>query len=266
MVLVRAISAFVKRSILLTWDVEEYDAPADFGAPPVPDLGLAQGLEIWGQWLQATSRWKAPGTAFITARLVKAAPDLCQETASRGHEIASHAWSHEKGAELRLRESRERISEASGREVLGFRSPRLRPVSFSDLQAAGYRYDASSNPAMVPGRYWRFSQKRKPHKISGIWEIPASVLPVVRFPLFWASFHLLPLPLYLTACRLLLAWDGLLTLYFHPWELSDLKEKEIPRWIRRRSQQRRLERMQTLIRALGALGEFRTVRDYLGLR
>ena len=255
----------MKRSILLTWDVEEYDAPADFGAAPFPDHGLAQGLEIWRDWLLSTSRWKACGTAFITARLAEAAPGLCQETVSRGHEIASHAWSHDKGAELRLQESRERISEASGQPVLGFRSPRLRPVSLVDVQNAGYRYDASSNPAMVPGRYWRFSQKRKPHQASGIWEIPASVLPLVRFPLFWASFHLLPLPLYLAACRLLLAWDGLLTLYFHPWELSDLKEKEIPRWIRRRSKKQRLERMQTLIRALGELGEFRTVRDYLGL-
>ena len=118
---------------------------------------------------------------------------------------------------------------------------------------------------MVPGRYGRRSQKRKPHQASGIWEVPASVLPLVRFPLFWASFHLLPLPLYLAACRMLLAWDGLLTLYFHPWELSELQEREIPLWIRRRSRKRRLERMETLVRKLGELGEFRTIAGYLDL-
>jgi len=95
--------------------------------------------------------------------------------------------------------------------------------------------------------------------------VPASVLPLVRFPLFWASFHLLPLPVYLAACRLLLAWDGVLILYFHPWELSDLSEKEIPFWIRRRTRQRRAERMDTLIRTLGELGEFRTIAGYLGI-
>ena len=62
-----------------------------------------------------------------------------------------------------------------------------------------------------------------------------------------------------------MAWDGLLTLYFHPWELSELKEKEIPLWIRRRSRKRRVERMEILIRALGNLGEFRTIAGYLGL-
>jgi hypothetical protein len=93
--------------------------------------------------------------------------------------------------------------------------------------------------------------------------VPASVLPLVRFPLFWASFHILPLPLYLAACRLLLAWDGLVTLYFHPWELADLPEKQMPRWIRRRSRQRRIERMEALVRMLGELGEFRTIAGYL---
>jgi len=246
--------------------VEEYDAPADFGAQPLDDSGLSRGGEIWGQWLETSARWKARGTVFVTGRLAEAAPDLLRETRQRGHEIASHAWSHEKNANLELEKSRLRITEVAGADVVGFRSPRLRPVPLQEVQSAGYRYDASSNPAIVPGRYWRLSQKRKPHRESGIWEVPASVLPLVRFPLFWASFHLLPLPLYLTACRLLMAWDGVLTLYFHPWELSELQEKEIPFWIRRRSRARRIERMETLIRSLSEYGEFRTVADHLGVR
>jgi len=255
----------VKRAILLTWDVEEYDAPVDFGARPLADGGLSRGVEIWRQWLEASARWKAPGTVFVTARLAERATDLLRETRGLGHEIASHAWSHEKNADLELEKSRRRLSDLAGAEVAGFRSPRLRPVPLQQVKSAGYRYDASSNPAIVPGRYWRISQKRRPHRESGIWEVPASVLPLIRFPLFWASFHLLPLPLYLTACRMLMAWDGVLTLYFHPWELSELEEKEIPFWVRRRSRRRRMERMEILIRSLSEYGEFRTVRSYLGL-
>ena len=255
----------MKRAILLTWDVEEYDAPADFGAHPSLDGGLCRGAEIWRQWLENSARWKAPGTVFVTARLAEAASDLLSETRQRGHEIASHAWSHEPNADLQLEKSRLRITELAGVEVVGFRSPRLRPVALPEVREAGYHYDASSNPAIVPGRYSRISQKRKPHQAAGIWEVPASVLPLVRFPLFWASFHLLPLPLYLAACRLLMAWDGVLTLYFHPWELSELEEKEIPFWIRRRSRARRIERMEKLIHSLREYGEFRTVRSYLGV-
>ena len=255
----------MKRAILLTWDVEEYDAPADFGAKPLPDGGLSRGVEIWRQWLETSARWMSPGTIFVTARLAEAASDLLGETRQRGHEIASHAWSHQRDSDLQLEKSRHRITELAGTEVVGFRSPRLRPVPLKEVKSAGYRYDASSNPAIVPGRYWRLSQKRKPHEEAGVWEIPASVLPLVRFPLFWASFHLLPLPLYLAVCRNLLAWDGVLTLYFHPWELSELKEKKFPFWIRRRSRARRIERMDTLIRSLSEYGEFRTVRDYLGV-
>lgn len=255
----------MKRSLLLTWDVEEYDAPADFGAQPLADGGLSRGVEIWRQWLETSARWKAPGSVFVTARLAEVAPHLLRETRQRGYEIASHAWSHKKDAELDLEKSRLRITDLAGEEVVGFRSPRLRPVPLQELKSAGYRYDASANPAILPGRYWRFSQKRKPHRESGIWQVPASVLPLVRFPLFWASFHLLPLPLYLVACRLLVAWDGVLTLYFHPWELSELEEREIPFWIRRRSRARRIERMEILIRCLSKYGEFRTVRSYLGV-
>ena len=255
----------MKRTILLTWDVEEYDVAADFGAPPLPDGGLATGMEIWRSWLETSARWNVPGTVFVTARMAEASPSLVNATQALGHEIASHGWTHQRGADLRLLESRALLSQISGREILGFRSPRLRPVPLEEVAAAGYRYDSSSNPAIVPGRYCRWGAKRKPHREGALWEVPASVLPLVRFPLFWASFHILPLPLYLFASRMLLAWDGVLSLYFHPWELSDLPEKEIPFWIRRRSRQRRIERMQTLIRALREFGEFRTVRNYLGL-
>lgn len=251
------------RSILLTWDIEEYDAPEDFGAPRKNDGGLSCGGLIWEEWLGIAEKWNAPATTFVTARLAENFPALLDKTRFSGCEIASHGWTHEKGADLRLKESRDKLGSLAGDPIRGFRSPRLRELPMAQIHEAGYVYDASSNPAFVPGRYCRWGQKRLPHRNGNLWEVPASVLPLIRFPLFWASFHLLPLPLYQAACRIVLATDGLLSLYFHPWELSDLAEPELPQWLRRRSKTQRVERMCKLVSWLGKMGTFRTIADYL---
>ena len=253
------------RSILLTWDIEEYDAPADFGAVPLPDGGLARGLQIWHEWLDLSRSWNVAGTAFCTTRIAVASPDLLRQTAARGHEIASHGWTHSPGSDLQLRASRESLEKISGETIHGFRSPRLRNVAPSEVSGAGYTYDASLNPAWIPGRYNHRGQPRTPHRIGSLWEVPSSVVPIIRFPLFWASFHLLPLPLYLAACRLVLANDNLLSLYFHPWELSDLSEAELPFWLTRRTRAQRVERMRKLCHWLSQQGTFRTIADYLAL-
>jgi hypothetical protein len=254
-------------TILLTWDIEEYDVPADFGAPRLSDGGVAQGGQIWREWLDVTKGWPTPATAFCTARLAKANPELLHETAARDYEIASHGWEHAPGADLRLEASRDLLRNISLQPVCGFRAPRLRPVSLSDLAKAGYRYDASSNPALVPGRYCRIRDRRTAHQVGSLWEVPASTLPLIRLPLFWASFHLLPFPLYQAACRMVLATDGVLSLYFHPWELSELAERQLPFWLRRRSKDERINRMAKLVRWLGTIGTFRTISDYLdGMR
>ena len=255
------------RSILLTWDIEEFDAPEDFGAPRKPDGGLSRGGSIWEDWLKHAQKWKVPATSFVTGRMAEAFPVFLAGTRATAHEVASHGWTHERGADLRLKESREKLASLAGCLIQGFRSPRLRHVSTSDISEAGYEYDASSNPALVPGRYCRWNEKRLPHRRGKLWEVPASVLPLIRFPLFWATFHILPLPLYQAACGMVLATDGLLSLYFHPWELSDLNEPHLPRWLRKRPKAQRVERMDRLIRWLGTVGTFRTISDYLaGMR
>ena len=253
------------RSILLTWDMEEYDAPADFGATPFPDAGLSRGVDIWRDWLALTRSWAVPSTSFCTSLIARAAPELLRETVARGYEIACHGWTHAPSSDLRLRASRESLEKISGETIYGFRSPRLRKVDLSEVDGAGYAYDSSSNPAWVPGRYNHRGQLRTPHRIGSLWEVPSSVVPIIRFPLFWASFHLLPLPLYLAACRLVLAKDNLLSLYFHPWELSDLSEAELPFWLTRRTKVQRVERMRKLCHWLSQHGTFQTIADYLAL-
>ena len=195
-------------SILLTWDVEEYDAPADFGAPPMSDYGLGRGREIWQEWLDHTKEWNFPGTTFCTAQLAQLAPEFLRETAARGHEIASHGWSHRAGEDLQLSASRTLLQGITNQEIYGFRSPRLRKINKSEITHAGFRYDASLNPTWIPGRYDHRREPRRPFQIGPLWEVPAAVVPGIRFPLFWASFHILPLPIYLALCARVLQHDG----------------------------------------------------------
>ena len=252
-------------SILLTWDIEEYDFPHDFGSPPLADHGLARGVEIWQAWLKISEGLGFPGTAFCTGRLAQVAPELLKETARRGHEIASHGWSHRLGDDLQLSESRHCLQEISGQTIFGFRAPRLRKTDKKEITKAGFRYDASLNPTWIPGRYDHRNEPRRPFQIGSLWEVPAAVLPGIRFPLFWASFHILPLPIYLALCSQVLQLDGLLCLYFHPWELSELSEPKLPRWLTRRSQAERISRMGRLCLGLQRFGRFTPVANYLGL-
>ena len=240
-------------SILLTWDVEEYDLPADFGSRPLPDEGVERGCQIWQEWLALSEGWNFPGTTFCTARLAQSCPTLLRETAQRGHEVASHGWCHRTGADLQLSASRTLLQNLSGQQVLGFRSPRLKNMEKVEITQAGFRYDASLNPTWIPGRYDHRREPRRPFQIGPLWEVPAAVLPGIRFPLFWAL------------CAQVLQHDGLLCLYFHPWELSSLSEPNLPRWLTRRPQEERIKRMGKLCLALQRLGRFMTIANYLGL-
>ena len=84
-------------------------------------------------------------------------------------------------------------------------------------------------------------------------EIPASVTPWIRFPLFWLSLHNLPESLYHCLVRRVLSHDGYFVTYFHPWEFYELKahpEFKMPFIIRNNSGQKMVERLDRLIKML----------------
>ena len=80
--------------------------------------------------------------------------------------------------------------------------------------------------------------------------------PILRFPLFWLSFHNLPEWLYFRMCRRTWRHDGCLNLYFHPWEFADLTDPSLrlPGHIRRCTGPAALARLERLIRYLKRAG------------
>ena len=97
-------------------------------------------------------------------------------------------------------------------------------VDEKDVEKAGYYYNSSVNPTFLPGRYNNLKVSRTYFKEGEVLQIPASVSPNFRIPLFWLSFHNFPLSFYKKLSKDVLNKDNYLNVYFHPWEFADIKD------------------------------------------
>ena len=135
------------------------------------------------------------------------------------------------------------------------------------LAKAGYRYNSSLNPAFVPGRYMHLTTPRTIFEKNGLRQVPASVTPLIRFPLFWLALHLLPERLYRALVKRTLKHDGYFVTYFHPWEFSaafaaEAKVLKVSPLIRRNLGTPMIERLDRLIVALKTDGnDFITIKE-----
>lgn len=176
--------------------------------------------------LQLLKQTGIKATFFCTANYAINQPDVIAKIVTEGHEIASHGYYHSDFKPEHLAQSKAKLEEISGTKVSGFRMARMMPVDEREIQKAGYKYNSSLNPTWVPGRYNNFKKPRAWFFDHEVLQIPASVSPLIRFPLFWLSFHNLPLILIKWMCAAAHRKDGYLNLYFHPWEFTNLKQPE----------------------------------------
>jgi len=254
----------VKPQVLLTFDLEEFDLPLEFSCP----VSVEDQIEFSNKGLKRL-------TGILTARNIQATffttsfyagkNEMLMKGLSANHEIASHSKYHSAISEGDLAESRAELQKITGQEIRGFRMPRFTAASLMNIKEAGYSYDSSVNPTLIPGRYNKLSSPRLYYtdNESGLAELPVSVSPLMRFPLFWLSFKNLPFGIYLNMCRSVMRRDSYLHLYFHPWEFADLASLDIPRYIKRISGSALAERFEKLLAALDEEGEFSTVSDFL---
>jgi peptidoglycan/xylan/chitin deacetylase (PgdA/CDA1 family) len=249
------------RHILLSFDAEEFDAPLEFGQLisvadqfEVSRLGLERVLAV-------VERVGVPCTFFTTANFAQHYPALVQALARR-HEVASHGFYHSRFAPGDLLASRQALEQISGQKVVGFRRARMAATDLTLLAQAGYSYDSSANPIWLPGRYNHFFQKRTAHLVGAVLSIPASATPLFRFPLFWLSFKNFPPALIRAASRWVLAADGYLNLYFHPWEFADLSAFALPGYMKRVHGAALAKRLEEYLLWLKGRGRFMIMRDF----
>ncbi len=206
-------------------------------------------------------------TFFSTVIFAENAPEVIDRIKKEGHELASHSYYHSKFEVKDLLSSKHRLEALFGAPIHGFRMPRMMPVDELEIAKAGYVYNSSINPTLLPGRYNNLHISRTYFNKEGVLQLPASVSPLLRIPLFWLSFHNFPLWFYQKLVGQTIKKDGYLNVYFHPWEFTPLSDKErfgFPGYVSKNSGDRMITRMDGFLSWLNGKGYANgTIHDFV---
>lgn len=256
--------------VLLSFDTEEFDVPREHGV----DISLEEGMKvsIFGTncILDILKANDVKATFFCTANFVLNAPDMMQRIIAEGHEVACHGCDHFNPKSSDVRDSKKIIEDVLGIKCYGYRQPRMFPVDDTEIEECGYSYNSSLNPACIPGRYMHLTTPRTFFMKGNVMQIPASVTPYFRIPLFWLALHNFPESLYHSFVNLVIKHDGYFTTYFHPWEFYELKEHpefKIPFIIKNNSGKVLIRRLDRFIKMLKSKGEdFITYSTFVSIK
>lgn len=254
------------KTILLTFDIEEFDLPLEFGKKISDEKQFnvsKNGTEII---LELLERNNIQATFFISAKFAKQYPELI-ERISTNHEIGLHCLEHkdnysemnEKEAYERIKKGKEIIEKIINKRIVGYRAPRFQPPHYEILNKAGILYDSSLHPTFIPGRYNNFFSKRKVFLKNDVKVLPLSVSPILRLPLFWLAFRNLPLfySKYITNRN-----KDYACLVFHPWEFVSIENINLPKLIKRNTGERLIKKLQKYIDNYNG-DKFTTISSYL---
>lgn len=244
--------------IALSFDTEEFDVPKEHG---VMYDHINEGMKVsrigTTRILDCLKANNVKATFFCTANFAENAPDIIQRIMNEGHEIACHGCDHWTPKATDFEQSKLRVEKVTGKIVHGYRQPRMFPVDEKEIKRMGYTYNSSLNPAFIPGRYMHLTTPRTCFVKDEVLQIPASVTPWFRIPLFWLALHNFPEWLYHKLVVRTLKHDGYFNTYFHPWEFYELKEHpefKLPFIIKNHSGIEMLQRLDRLIKMLKIQG------------
>ncbi|MDU0356382.1 DUF3473 domain-containing protein [Paraglaciecola aquimarina] len=178
----------------------------------------------------------ASATFFVLGWVADKYPELIKEISARGHEVASHGFSHRRATEQTPKEFREDVirskallEDLTNKEVVGYRAPSFsigydNEWAFNELSDIGFKYSSSTYPVKhdlygVP-EWPRFCHQRK----EGIIEIPISTISrsTGNTGIGGGGFFRL-YPYWLSKQRIdkyLQEESQPYNFYFHPWEID----------------------------------------------
>jgi peptidoglycan/xylan/chitin deacetylase (PgdA/CDA1 family) len=251
---------------MLTFDLEEFDIPEEYGQKVSEHDQMHVTLSGMERVLEVLDKHHIKATFFTTGHFARYSSELVKAL-SQKHEIASHAMYHSPFHEFEesdIEESKVVLEGITGKEVTGFRMPRLKPFDRSKLAGMGMQYTSCINPTYLPGRYNSLHKNPLPDKEDGLIELPCSTVPFFRFPLFWLAFKNLPIGLYTALCRITLNSRKNLMLYYHPWEFADIGHYNLPGYVKTPNGQKLTNKLEQLIKSLKSQGaSFVTCREFV---
>jgi polysaccharide deacetylase family protein (PEP-CTERM system associated) len=220
----------------LTVDVEDWYHVCGLDAQPVVPRHSWRVGGALEKILALLERHRCRATFFMLGSVAESNPELAPMIVAKGHEIASHGYSHTLLSQMdrhqfldELLRTERIVMEQTGQRPVGYRAPQWsvshRTPWVDDILAAqGYAYDSSRNPLPFVGEA---SGRRHPYRIATphgpLWEIPPMVTPtpLINLPSGggW-GFRLFPLAMISATIERYGRHRAPAVLYLHPREVE----------------------------------------------
>lgn len=185
--------------------------------------------------LDLLDKYQFKATFFVLGWIAERLPELVSDIYSRGHEIASHGYSHQLNSTMSQEEivqdivkSKSILENIIHIDVIGYRAPcfSVNEAVMDVLHTNGFKYDSSLILFKQNSRYGKLESVdcKSPfiHK-SGVIECPLPVLSFAKntIPISGGGyFRLIPFPLFHILVERYLSQNGFYLFYFHPWEID----------------------------------------------
>lgn len=192
-----------------------------------------------GRLLDLMDEYGVKATCFILGKTAEDHPEIVKKIHNRGHEIATHGYSHEKIYNLKpetfrneLRRSLNILEDLTGEQILGHRAPYFTITNQSlwalDILAEeGIRYDSSIHP-VINWRYGILDAERTPSYIESqkgnyLLEVPVSTYPMgkINMPVGGGAYlRIYPYCFLRRYLKKLEKQGENIGFYLHPWEID----------------------------------------------
>ncbi|CAM4521911.1 polysaccharide deacetylase family protein (PEP-CTERM system associated) [Paenibacillus endophyticus] len=218
-----------------TVDVEDWFCSPDLSLSEWEGYALRLEKPVH-QILDLLDEHAATGTFFTLGWIAERKPELIKEIHRRGHEIASHGYSHrlvykQSSEQFRqdIRMSKSILEQLLGAEVHGYRAPcfSMTDWGLDILVEEGFMYDSSLIPNTFNKLYAKFdlaASNTHAYKVrEALWELPLPVYDMNGIHIPWGGggyFRIYPYAAFRLGARKIIKKRDAFVFYIHPYDLD----------------------------------------------